>query len=366
MTRNERHRLRAALEIHERLSRARSLSPPPLLPLDDWRNLCSATRRVVLAQERGWTNAALAARDDYRHIAISVADRLTEIARSLNTAALPPRVQSPQEILADIAAVEAEFAEVELDLRDATLELTTDPVVLESIDLGRFQIRLHWSQLPDRGAYEVIALDPNPAGSEETTTHPHVRDDALCEGEGRIPIRRTLQEGRLFDFALLVRSVLTTYNPGSAYVPLSRWHGSSCTDCGYLSSDDESTSCEACGSDLCFDCSTACADCSRSCCSECRDRCSGCDESHCTRCLKSCADCGESYCRSCLSAGLCSNCQESDDSDDVDSTRTINTNEKETDDSDNHTFPKETAPLSDEPPLAPLHPVRVGEAAVSA
>ena len=54
----------------------------------------------------------------------------------------------------------------------------------------------------------------------------------LCEGEGRLPVLRALEQGRLLDFFLLVRNVLSTYNPDGAHLPLSRWRGAPCTDCG--------------------------------------------------------------------------------------------------------------------------------------
>jgi hypothetical protein len=77
-------------------------------------------------------------------------------------------------------------------------------------------------------------------------THPHVREKLLCEGDGAASIRRALAEGRLLDFFTLVRQVLETYNPGSAYVELSRWNGVTCKDCGYIMPGDGYGTCDLC------------------------------------------------------------------------------------------------------------------------
>lgn len=320
MTRlDHRTRLRAALQIHERLTRSPPAMVIPRLPVEAWQDLVTAQHRLELAEERGWKAAAKAAQQDYRRLAVAFSERLSA-GVDFAPEDRPSRVQSPREILADLAALEREFPEVAIDLKERSLGLTTDPIVLEEIDLGRFRILLHWDELPDAGAYDIIAVDPHPATADEATTHPHVREERLCEGEGRIPIRRALEQGRLFDFGVLVRQVLETYNPGSAYHPLSRWSGVSCSDCGYVASDDDSTSCDRCSSDLCCDCSSSCGECGLSCCSDCRNRCAVCEESHCTVCLGSCRDCGENCCRTCLEQGCCELCRDVDEADAIETT----------------------------------------------
>lgn len=313
MTRQQRLQIRAAAQIHERLIERQQRAATPLLPLDLWRQLTQAVRQVSLAEERGWSVAASTAHNNYHRLAASLGERLAESRSRLAGARNLLRIQSPREILADLVALQDEFVEVEFDLQQQTLSITTDPVVLEHIDLGRFRILLHWNDLPDAGAYEVQALDSHPAASDQTTTHPHVRDNGLCEGEGRIPIRSALAAGRILDFALLVRGVLGTYNAGSAYVPLSRWHGCACADCGYLASEEDSTCCELCSTDLCCDCPIGCGTCGRGCCADCRANCGQCDESHCESCLRTCGGCDESCCRHCLTDDLCERCRAADD-----------------------------------------------------
>ncbi len=65
------------------------------------------------------------------------------------------------------------------------MSVTTEAIVLENIELGTFEVRLHWKRIGERRCYEVVAREPNPAGESSETTHPHVRGEQLCEGDGR-------------------------------------------------------------------------------------------------------------------------------------------------------------------------------------
>lgn len=140
--------------------------------------------------------------------------------------------------------------------QEHTVSAVTEEIVLEGVDLGRFEIALKWDKLGCSQPYAVIALDPNPAASSSDTTHPHVQDGSLCEGDGRMPIRQALRQGRLLDFFIMVRQVLETYNAASAYVSLDQWHGIDCHDCGRLVAGDDRYTCERCEVDVCGDCST--------------------------------------------------------------------------------------------------------------
>jgi len=369
MTNEERRRLRAALKIHAAL--AEGVDPPrpaPFLPLDAWRDLARSARLAASAAERGWLVASPAAHAAYRRSAAELTDRLSACLRVLDADDRTREVPSPREILADFAAVEAEFGEVEVDLKEKTVSVTTDPVVLEGVNLGRFELALRWDLEPDAGSYSVIALDPNPAAEDETTTHPHVREEALCEGDGRHAIRRALEQGRLLDFFLLVRQVLTTYNPGSAYVPLSRWRGVPCTDCGASASEDEADRCGRCGDDLCPDCSTSCRDCGRTCCGDCREACGGCEDAFCPSCLTACRACGSVHCGDCLDAILCDDCRD-DEPDPHPIERDADEYEDDHPGRDQETSPAEGSSATAAAPFptgAAVHALRVGEAAVPA
>ena len=74
--------------------------------------------------------------------------------------------------------------------------MRTGPIELEEIYLGSFRIELHWDQIDRQRAYEVIATDPNPPDGDDRVTHPHVRDQVLCEGEGATSIKAALSHRR--------------------------------------------------------------------------------------------------------------------------------------------------------------------------
>lgn len=184
--------------------------------------------------------------------------------------------------LAEFGQLADEFGDLAVDLRQHRLRVTTEPVVLEGVPLGSFAIALDWTRLgrePNSHCFAVEALDPYPASSDhhEGVTHPHVQKGVLCAGEASLPIRRALEEGRLADTFLLVRSVLTHYNPDSAYVKLADWDsdGDTCNDCGCR---DDLSGCDRCGADHCSECLSSCAGCDNYVCSSCEDRCTQCEE----------------------------------------------------------------------------------------
>src|SRR5690606_24981888 len=86
-----------------------------------------------------------------------------------------------------------EFAEAELDLKHKTISVITEPIMLEYVSLGAFRIELDLNGESEPLNYKVIATDPSPASNDEDCTHPHVRNETLCEGEGIVPIKDRLK-----------------------------------------------------------------------------------------------------------------------------------------------------------------------------
>ena len=193
------------------------------------------------------------------------------------------------------------------------LSLVTEPIVLEGVDLGSFEIQFQWARLAngDSSAYRVIAKDPHPPEGRDNVTHPHVMDDVLCEGDGRHAIRQALAQGRLLDFFTLVAGVLRTYNQESPFVELALWNGSSCSDCG--ATMHEEYSCHKCGDTICGECESVCGGCEESCCSSCIGSCPVCEEAYCRRCLTRCEGCHRHVCSDCLNQDeRCLKCHEDD------------------------------------------------------
>ena len=204
----------------------------------------------------------------------------------------PPSLKS---IHQELLAAEDEFGEVEFDLRKNVLSVTTDPIVLEGLDLGRFRIELTISSMTHDGTadwYRIEALDPNPAASDEEVPHPHVQSGKLCSGDAFESIHHTLISGRLSEFFLIVRSVLETYNSQSPFVAIEDWSGRTCYDCDDLVSPDECRYCESCSRDFCDNCASSCY---------------GCDQSYCLNCMRDSEISPHMYCNGC--SAICSRCE---------------------------------------------------------
>jgi hypothetical protein len=248
-----------------------------------------------------------------RYTIPSVEAELAAVIRELPPTTVNESVAKTGDIYQDLVALGEEFDEIQYDLRGRWLSVTTEPIELEGIYLGPFEIRLDWGRPVDGEppSYRVMAKDPRPAESRDSVTHPHVLDEVLCEGDGREAIRQALAQGRLLDFFTLVAGVLRNYNPESPFVELALWYGQSCSDCGAVVSDDDCYVCQKCGSTLCEGCEITCCGCDDSCCSSCITGCAACDDNYCRRCLRSCKDCRSSICSGCLNENeRCPDCHE--------------------------------------------------------
>jgi hypothetical protein len=198
----------------------------------------------------------------------------------------PSLCLAPGEIYAELVGLFAEFDDVECNLRQRTISVVTEPVVLDDVHLGPFRIELDLEYgddgLPD---YSVSPTDPHPATCDDEVTHPHVRDGGLCAGEGTVPIRRALEDGRLGDFFRIISQVLHTYNPGSAYVELDEWEGDSCAACGTSVAEDELVRCWASSESVCCECAVNCPECGHDFAPDRTEVCEGCEDPYCTNCL---------------------------------------------------------------------------------
>jgi len=224
------------------------------------------------------------------------------------------RQAKPGDIFAELSQIDQEIGEYQFDLKEQTISVITEPITLGDIPFGSFEIKLFIDQihkLYTDSPYKVIALEPNPAGANDSVTHPHVSDERLCEGDAVIPIRKAIEQGRFCDLFTIIVNTLQTYNPDSPYVSLDDWEGISCYDCGYTVSGDECYYCEYCDRDYCSQCSTYCQMCDTTICLGCAYECPSCNEPVCRDCTAKCRDCEEIFCKHCLTEeGLCQNCEE--------------------------------------------------------
>jgi len=312
-----------ALRIHDALNMLASHQPPQYAAsLHDVRMFACRFRRYT-ARLRACENkhdhiGAAEIRGDLKPNMRNLRDYLTD---ALN--AFPPEVDEhpvmdASEITKELEAVETEFGTVKYDEGENELVVTTEPITLEDIDLGMFEIHLELGYMEGRRKpkYHIKALSPNCAADRSDIPHPHVQDGKMCEGDATEPIASALIEGRLSDFFTLVNSVLNTYNEQSPYVRLDEWDGSSgtsCHECGSSVDDDDSYYCDECDHTFCGSCASCCRDCDTSICTNCGYCCTECGSSVCKDCRKTCQECEEDFCSKCLKGDLCPTCQEKKD-----------------------------------------------------
>ena len=270
--------------------------------MDHWTN----------CRRRNWNVAALAMSQRAQRLLGEIPVIANDIDRFIrrNDRVMP----SHRDLVADLEQLELEFDEVRY--KHGTVCVVTDPIDLGDVYLGPFEVQLPFDALADPakvGAYRVIATEPNPSSPNDSVSHPHVQDNQLCEGEASAPIQQALQDGRICDFFILVRSVLRTYNPASAYVSLDEWFGVCCGDCGESARQGDCFYCTGCDVNRCSDCITYCPSCDDPFCADCIGQCGLCDDPICSGCSRTCPGCGESVCAGCLESCCHVDEEESDD-----------------------------------------------------
>jgi len=276
-------------------------------------------RSIRMCAERGWDRSA--SRLVYRVERLLPDQRymIDRIGQTIESC----RIEIPplRDIVAELEAAQQEFGQLNWCSKTGCVSVVTEPIELEGVELGEFEIMLEINRLADMDRdvpYRVVALDPHLAAGNESVTHPHVSDGRLCTGDASAAIRAALTTGRISDLFVLVRSVLTTYNPNSPYIRLEDWDGRPCHDCGCMMDEDDYYICERCEERFCSECSSYCRRCDASMCHGCLSVCAACDDLYCENCFQSCAECGERFCEGCLegcaSCGelLCSGCLDDD------------------------------------------------------
>jgi len=286
-------------------------------PIDYLQQLNNESRKMSVALRHHW----LAAADRCCSRAANLLNDLSYSISRVQQLTQVPRKKPPKLalIVEELRQLKDEFGSIEFEKAENTVSVITEPITLEGVSLGPFKIRLDLSKLSSlyqESPYRLIAIDPNPAATDEAVTHPHVTSEKLCEGDGAGAIRASLEDGRFCDFFTMVRSILNTYNPDSPYVALHDWDGTSCYDCGYTMSSEDSYYCYRCEHDYCSDCSTYCRQCEETVCVGCSGQCAYCEEFVCHNCVSECNECGELFCKSCLNDELCPSCTEEQEKED--------------------------------------------------
>ena len=325
--------VRTAVDVHTQLQKHRTacfdesnrLSYLATADLDRLKNLRQA---LEICRRRHWQGASEKLTSRVLRIIRDSPPLLDAWERTIQKE--QAKLPTLRELVEDLYQVQQEFGRLEINRVEATLSVFTDPIELEDIYLGDFEIRLHYDSLAylrEAEVFQIIALDPHCPAGNDLVTHPHVSDEHLCMGDATTAIHCTLSSGRLCDALLLVKSVLETYNSASPYVPLNKWEGYPCNDCGDSVVEDDSYFCDACEYDYCPECFSTCNCCRTGRCHGCLTSCSFCDEYTCSSCLASCEECGNECCKDCLTDTLCPTCKEernTEDEEETNQTETIN------------------------------------------
>ena len=322
MSHDQRGLWRAAACLREQLQRRRDsavtgwaqFAEDPFVGIDRARRL----HRMLWKATRWQRHAAADRLRKQLAIELQNLDRMLGPTINFLSRPLAP-VPSMRELFGELAAIEEEFEELIIELNHRTVAVRTDPIQLEGIYLGPFEIRVFLNDLASSSGpcpYTVAAMDPHPAASADHVTHPHVSDERLCAGDATGPINRALETGRLSDFFLLVRSVLTTYNPSSPYVALDEWDGEPCSDCGVRTHEDNRCLCDRCERDYCDECMSFCRPCAMPACHGCVSVCDLCGQPCCGDCLSPCDQCSDMACPACRDNGVCVSCSEDKETDD--------------------------------------------------
>lgn len=275
--------IRLAIELYDTLRTKLSQAEPQRLPLAAWQRCQSLHRRLELARQHGWLRAEQRMLGELRTAAGQLQVEAAQLERTLAGPSHEYLTQQPHDIYRDLQTIRREFGGLRYDGNARYVSVTTEPIELEEVYLGEFEIRLDLNNLStDRPlSYRIVALDPHPAATNDCVTHPHVQDDQLCEGEGHHAIQTALRQGRLLDFFQVAAHLLGTYNASSPFVSLAAWYGAECSDCGRSVDSDDQHVCEKCDVTLCDECYYTCPDCDYPYCTSCVTRCEDCDQFHC-------------------------------------------------------------------------------------
>ena len=266
-------------------------------------------RKLTSCETRNWLRAWTKLVSMGQSVLNDVPHQLHELRRAIE--ACRTRVPSLGEIYAGLLQADHEFRALWSRCDQRLLVVETEAIELEEVYLGPFEIQLHIPSLADmryHAVYNVVALDPHPASGNSGVTHPHVSEEHLCAGKAAAAIQAAVVSGRICDFFMLVRSVLTHYNPDSPYVSLDSWSGIACYECGYTVSEDSTLWCQACERDFCEECVSCCRRCQETTCLGCLKECTVCGDSICLGCIQACPVCEDPVCLPCLTN--CPDCEQ--------------------------------------------------------
>ena len=145
----ERPLLRMATAILDSLRQAVVEPPVPVLPQRDWERAQQLRRQLLIARDRGWQGAAEELLWDFKGAVRNLSRYVDACCREIDNLpdASPEPTLNLRQMYDELDALQTEFGEFDCDLKKTTISIVTDSITLEEIDLGSFQIVLHWDRL---------------------------------------------------------------------------------------------------------------------------------------------------------------------------------------------------------------------------
>ncbi len=322
MSLSQRQLIRIASRIRDQLltlkqSKQRQVENRATGLIEQMSRLVAIRRKLNLCEIRNWQAAGEKVLRQVEAALRDIPYHIQQVEQAVQACNI--KVPSVTEVYQELIQADEEFDGLMYHSEGDLLAVTTEPIELSDVHLGEFEIQLHVPSLAEmryNAIYRIVALDPHPAASNECVTHPHLSDERLCPGDAGAAINMALAAGRICDFFLLIRSVLTHYNPDSPYVSLDNWHGTACHECGYVVSGDDIYWCDCCQQEYCGECASCCRRCDESICIGCLESCTVCDEPVCPSCMVVCPECGERLCRNCLDDMACPCIEENEENED--------------------------------------------------
>ncbi|MEX0611926.1 MAG: hypothetical protein WD229_07380 [Pirellulales bacterium] len=151
--------LRLAVAFRAQLATSSSRARLIGLPVSSWHRCVELVRQIRRAELRGWQLAAAEISTDLRHTIAAIESELESVLCQMSPLAATQSTANTSDIYRDLVALGEEFDEVSFDLRGRWLSVTTEPLELERIYLGPFEIRLDWA-VPRRATFQPIAQSP--------------------------------------------------------------------------------------------------------------------------------------------------------------------------------------------------------------
>ena len=122
--------LRAGIKIRGHLLGTERATYFRDLPIAIWQQCCQTADRLRFVQSRDWRTATQSVADDLHFTTGCLLRELNLFREQLPQRQTPRSVASANEIAADLVALEQEFEEVALDLRERTVSVVTTPIAL--------------------------------------------------------------------------------------------------------------------------------------------------------------------------------------------------------------------------------------------